>query len=71
MSDHFAVIAVDHRERDDAAYREYIADAARPYMGAEPVPEHWQDLLQRIHYLQGDFEEGVTYERMSGLLQNA
>ncbi|MGB5338747.1 MAG: glucose-6-phosphate dehydrogenase [Gammaproteobacteria bacterium] len=69
LSDHFAVIAVDHRERDDAVYREYIADAARPYMGAEPVPEHWQDLLQRIHYLQGDFEEGVTYERMSSLLQ--
>jgi len=68
LSDHFAIIAVDHRERDDGAYREYIANAARAYMGEGLVPEHWEDLLQRIHYLQGDFLETATYDRMSLLL---
>ena len=69
LSDRFAIIAVDHRERDDAAYRDFIAEAARPYIGDDLSEEHWQDLLQRIYYQQGDFLESKTYEGMSGLLQ--
>ena len=69
LPEQFAIIAIDHRERDDAAYREYIAEAARPHIGADLSAEHWQTLLQRIHYLQGDFLESSTYERLSGLLQ--
>ena len=30
--------------------------------------ELWQDLLSRIHYLNGDFMEANTYQRISAML---
>jgi glucose-6-phosphate 1-dehydrogenase len=68
LSDHFRVIAVDRRDRGAEAYREYIDSAARSFIKKDFSAELWQELLQRIHYLSGDFQEADTYTRMSTLL---
>ncbi|MGB5180126.1 MAG: glucose-6-phosphate dehydrogenase, partial [Gammaproteobacteria bacterium] len=68
LSDHFRIIAVDRRDRGADAYREYIDAAAREYIKNDLSAELWQELLQRIHYLSGDFQNADTYTRMSALL---
>ncbi len=70
LSDHFRIIAVDRRDRGAEAYREYIDTAAREYIKNGLSAELWQELLQRIHYLSGDFQNADTYTRMSSLLDD-
>jgi glucose-6-phosphate 1-dehydrogenase len=68
LSDHFRIIAVDRRDRGEDAYREYIDTAARDFIKKELSADLWQELLQRIHYLSGDFQDADTYTRMSAML---
>jgi glucose-6-phosphate 1-dehydrogenase len=68
LSDHFRIIAVDRRDRGAEAYRDYIDTAASSFIKKDFSAELWQELLLRIHYLSGDFQEADTYTRMSALL---
>jgi glucose-6-phosphate 1-dehydrogenase len=68
LSDHFRIIAVDRRDRGAEAYREYIDKAAREYIKQDLSADLWKELLQRIHYLSGDFQDADTYTRMAALL---
>ena len=68
LSEHFRIIAVDRRDRGAEAYREYIDAAARQYIKHDVSASLWQELLQRIHYLSGDFQDADTYTRMAALL---
>ena len=68
LSDHFRIIAVDRRDRGADAYRDYIDTAARDFIKKDLAADLWQELLQRIHYLSGDFQDADTYTRMAALL---
>jgi len=68
LSDHFRIIAVDRRDRGADAYRDYIDTAARDFIKKDLADDLWQELLQRIHYLSGDFQDADTYTRMAALL---
>ncbi len=68
LADNFQIIAVDRRDRGVDTYREHIDESARQFVADNSSDELWQELLQRIHYLNGDFREADTYDRMSALL---
>ena len=64
----FRVVVVDRRDRDADAYREFIDSEARQFIDKDPADALWQELLQRIHYFNGDFQQPDTYARMATLL---
>ena len=64
----FRVIAVDRRDRGADAYRELIDNGARPFLDKDVSAALWQELLQRIHYFNGNFQQPDTYTRMATLL---
>jgi glucose-6-phosphate 1-dehydrogenase len=68
LSKHFRIIVVERRDRDADAYRDYIDTTARPFISKENSASLWQELLQRIHYLNGDLNDADTYTRMSAML---
>jgi glucose-6-phosphate 1-dehydrogenase len=68
LSKHFRIIVVERRDRDAAAYRDYIDTTARPFISKDISADLWQELLQRIHYLNGDLNDADTYKRMSTML---
>ena len=68
LSERFQVIAVDRRDRGADAYRDYIDSSARAFTGNDLSESLWQELLERIHYFNGDFLQADTYTRMSTLL---
>jgi glucose-6-phosphate 1-dehydrogenase len=68
LPDQFRVIAIDRRNRGANAYREYIDHDARPFIDKDLSETLWLELLQRIHYFNGDFEQADTYTRMATLL---
>jgi len=69
LPEQFRIIAVDRRDRGDDAYRENIDSSARPFVEKDLSKELWQELLQRIHYFNGDFMEADTYTRIAAALK--
>ena len=55
LSERFQVIAVDRRDRGADAYRDYIDSSSRAFIGNDLSESLWQELLERIHYFNGDF----------------
>jgi len=70
LSKHFRIIVVERRDRDADAYRDYIDKAARAFLTRDLSADLWQELLQRIHYLNGDLGDADTYSRMSAMLDD-
>jgi len=68
LPEQFQVIAVDRRDRGNDAYRDYIDSEARPFIDKDMSETLWHELLQRIHYFNGDFQQAGTYTRMATLL---
>ncbi len=69
LPEHFALIGMDRLEMSDAAFRAHLDAALRAFAAdkhyAQALDEtHWNELLQRITYLQGDFGEAQAYERL-------
>jgi glucose-6-phosphate 1-dehydrogenase len=63
VPEQFAIVGVDRLEIDVEAFREQLATGSREFLGAEPDAADWQQMLQRIHYLPGDFTNPDTYTR--------
>ena len=70
LAENFRIIVVDRRDRDAEAYRAYIDENARPHVSKAMNADLWQELLLRIHYLNGDFQQADTYTRMAALLDD-
>ena len=68
LPEQFAIIAVDHRDMDNEAYRQHLDEAVHEYVGEDLSTDLWTPLLDRIHYLQGDFLADETFNRLSELL---
>jgi glucose-6-phosphate 1-dehydrogenase len=64
----FRVVAVDRRDRGADAYREFIDRGAEAFIDKDAADTLWQELLQRIHYFNGDFQQPDTYARLATLL---
>jgi glucose-6-phosphate 1-dehydrogenase len=64
LPDGFAVLGVARTEMDDVSYRQRIADSVREFApGIPAVTANW--LVERVHYLQGEFDDPPSYEKLS------
>ena len=68
LPDEFIVIGVDHNDRTTEQWRRMMTEALRQ-SGQDAVEEKvcsW--LVQRMHYMRGDFTEAETFSRLGKLL---
>ncbi|RKR04376.1 glucose-6-phosphate 1-dehydrogenase [Kushneria sinocarnis] len=71
------IVGVDISEGDDASFREGLTDfiaakaADREAEGGGNAldEEHWRDFSQRLHYMQGDFTEAGTFQRIGEYIE--
>ncbi|HET7752509.1 MAG TPA: glucose-6-phosphate dehydrogenase, partial [Anaeromyxobacteraceae bacterium] len=64
----FAFVGIARRPLDDGAFREYATAALRE-CATRPVEDAlWNELLPRLHYVQGDFENPRTYDALKTTL---
>jgi glucose-6-phosphate 1-dehydrogenase len=69
LPERFAIIGVDRLEADSERYRKHLDGHARPFVPHELDAALWKALLQRTHYLQGDFLDDALYGRLAALLE--
>lgn len=65
LPEDFSVIAIDHRERGDEIYREYLQTEVLPFIEHGFDEATWQGLLARVFYLRGDFLQQETYTQLA------
>ncbi len=76
LDDKFAVIGVDHNERDDETYRTALTEAMQGFVAdkggefaADGLNEDaWGFIRDRLHYQTGDFADPGTYEALKARL---
>ena len=64
----FAIVGLDRPEMTTEAFREKLERVMSDHLPATVDRSVWQALLQQVHYLAGDFQEGSTYRRLNDLL---
>ncbi len=73
------IVGVDIADHDDESFRQHLKDfiadkAADKHAegGGQALDEdHWNDFVERLHYLKGDFTDGDVYARISEHLDSA
>jgi len=73
LPEKFALIGVDRLEMTDAAFRLHLDAAVRAFAADKHYSQaldelHWNELLQRISYLPGDFGDPLAYGRLGDRL---
>ena len=69
LPDEFAIIGVDHNDRTTEQWRQMMADAIQASAKGEGGDKDicsW--LVERMHYMRGDFTEPETFDRLGKLL---
>lgn len=69
LPDGFAIIGVDRDELDTDHYRDQLNAQAHEFIGEEFSQPLWDKLIQRSHYLQGDFRDTATYKKLDNVLK--
>jgi glucose-6-phosphate 1-dehydrogenase len=77
LPDGFAVVGVDHNERDDETYRRrqtetiraFVADKGGEFSANALDARAWNWLRGRLSYLTGDFEAPDTFHRLGQRLE--
>jgi len=67
----FAVIGVAVSEGNDQSYREKIAGDIKEFATREVDPAEWDDFSKRSYYLQGDFNDPATFQKLDAKLKEA
>src|SRR5579863_6040714 len=60
----FAVVAVSVDDLDTAKFRTKLSEEIREFATSPVAPEQWSWLLERIHYIRGDFQDAATFEKL-------
>jgi glucose-6-phosphate 1-dehydrogenase len=73
LPEKFALVGVDRLEMTDAAFRQHLDAAVRAFAADKHYSQvldelHWNELLQRISYLPGDFGDPLAYFRLGDKL---
>jgi len=67
----FSVIGVAYSEGDDATYRTKITADIKEF-ATRPVDEkEWEDFESRSYYVQGDFNDASTFQKLTGKIAEA
>ena len=69
LPDGFAIVGLDRLEMTTEQFREKLNQVMGDHLPKHADQSVWQALLQRVHYLAGDFQEGATYRRLNDVLQ--
>ncbi len=69
LPERFSIVGLDRAEMTTAEFREKLDRVIGDYLPADVEQSVWQALSERVHYLAGDFQEGLTYRRLNDLLQ--
>lgn len=75
LNDHlpqvFSIIAIDHNDRTDIAYKQQLLDALTQFSrSGKPDSAAWKKFSSNIIYLKGDFTEASTYEELNKILNS-
>ncbi|MBL8860183.1 MAG: glucose-6-phosphate dehydrogenase [Planctomycetes bacterium] len=62
LAPEFAILGIGRTALDTASYRERVAEDIQKYATHEIAPEVSKALVERVHYLAGDFNDPKTYE---------
>jgi len=63
----FAVIGVSRAPKDNAAFRSDLGSSLRQFDDAVSDAD-WKSLAERMFYLQGEFDDPATYDKLKQLL---
>jgi glucose-6-phosphate 1-dehydrogenase len=70
LPDEFTVIGVDHNDRTTEQWRQMLAETMQGFRRDDAVERDvWSWLVQRMHYMRGDFTEPETFNRLEKLLK--
>ena len=69
LPEQFAVVGLDRREMTSEEFRDKLNQGIGEYLPGDADRSVWQLLSERVHYLEGNFQEGLTYRRLNELLQ--
>ena len=69
LPEQFAVVGLDRREMTSEEFRDKLNQGIGEYLPGDADRTVWQRLSERVHYLDGNFQEGLTYRRLNELLQ--
>src|SRR5580698_2113985 len=68
LPENFAVIGFAFDAMDTAAFRDTITREAHELSEAPIEPESWARFVERLNYMQGNFDNPADYEKLKGLL---
>ena len=64
----FAVLGVARADKDTGTFRRDLGESLGKFATEEVVPDRWRWLSERTYYLQGDFDNPDTYQRLDRCL---
>ena len=68
LPEHFHLVGVSRKERDDADYRADAEAAIRRFSRRTPNPDVLRGLLENVRYVAGTFDDDSAYEHLSEVL---
>ncbi|MEW5977266.1 MAG: glucose-6-phosphate dehydrogenase [Acidobacteriota bacterium] len=69
LSPHFAIIGFARREMNHEQFRDKITADLREHATGDLEPALWAQLVDRLYYLCGTFEEADAFDRLKKLVQ--
>jgi len=64
-----SVLAVDIKPLNTDSYRDYLTNEVSEVLGEEYSADKWGNLINNVHYAQGDFNNPDFYQQLSNTLQ--
>lgn len=71
LPDNFQILALARRPYTDESYLDEITPAMTEHYRHEIDPESWRQFSQRIHYIQGDFDQASGYNHLIRHLEDS
>jgi glucose-6-phosphate 1-dehydrogenase len=70
MPDHFAILCVDFVNIDQQGYRDQLLQGINEFSrSGKADPAKWAEFGRCISYLQGDFQQDITYSTLRGKIK--
>ena len=70
LPEDFAIIGLARAEKDDDTFKEELGAAMQEYATAQLDKEQWDWFKERTYYLQGNFDDAESYQRLTQVLQS-
>ncbi len=70
LPERFAIVGMDRNEGDSDHYRKLLDSQSREFLVGGFDEAQWSTLLERVHYIPGDFLDDDAYLRLATLLES-